>query len=214
MDEAAPRRAIMRMMALARRWIALVGGLTVAVLLGACGQATTPMRPGVPLEIHRGYCLTDLEFSQRGVPVNRANTLARLSHYSTSQSHLSTGNALAIGSLGATLAGTTALTVGLFGANGSIDMSDGAATALIATGAAVGVLSWVLCITSEGQYAAAAEVYNQRFETKDGQQPAGATSSAPLEREPGDDGNYQRPESSPAPEKRAPDSQDSSDGPP
>src|SRR6478752_3421866 len=125
--------------------------------LFGCNQVNTPMRPGVPLEIHRGYCLTDLEFSQRGEPVNRVNTLKHLARYTGSQPHLSAGSSLGLGSIGATLVSTSTFTVGLLGANDTIEMSDGAATALIVTGLSVGALSWVLCITSEGQYARAAE---------------------------------------------------------
>jgi hypothetical protein len=39
-------------------------------------------------------------------------------------------------------------------------MSDGDKTALLATTAGVGVLGIVLCLTSDGQYATAAELYN------------------------------------------------------
>lgn len=160
------------------------------------------MRPGLPLEIKRGYCFTDLEFSQRGEPVNRENTLKHLARYTGSQPHLSAGNGLAVGSIGATLAGTSAFTVGMLGAHDTIEMSDGAATALIATGLGVAALSWVLCITSEGQYARAAEVYNERFEKKNNepsddstQGPSSQKVPASVVREPGDDGVYDSPSS-------------------
>jgi len=162
------------------------------------------MRPGTPLEIKRGYCLGNLEFSQNGKPVNRENTLKHLRQYSASAPHVSTGNGLAIGSIVATLVGTPTLTVGLMGANGTIKMSDDATTALLVTGATIAVASWVLCITSEGQYAAAGEAYNQRFDNKGTATPsdddaapqaAAPHPAAPVEREPGDDGDYRNPDS-------------------
>ncbi len=171
----------------------MAGVLVFASALCGCNQVNTPMRPGVPLEIHRGYCLTDLEFSQRGEPVNRVNTLKHLARYTGSQPHLNAGSNLGLGSIGATLVSTSTFTVGLLGANDTIEMSDGAATALIVTGLSVGALSWVLCITSEGQYAKAAEVYNQRFEKKDAEP---SSAPAPVVREPGDDGVYDSPASS------------------
>lgn len=135
--------------------------LALAILLPACGQATTRMQPGVPIEVKRGYCFLSTEYRQRGREVNRNDTLGHLARYERSKSYVSAGNAFAIGSIAATLVATTTLTVGLLGTRDTLKMDDGVSTALIATGIGTGVLSWVLCITSDGKYARAAEVYNE-----------------------------------------------------
>jgi hypothetical protein len=168
------------------------------------------MHPGLPLEVSRGYCFVSTDFSQRGKPVNRDDTLKRLAQFKASQPYVSAGNAFAIGSIGATIVGTSTLVVGLLGSDGThggIKMSDGTKAALIGTGIGVGVLSWVLCITSDGKYASAAEVYNKHLglsasEPSDDEDSGDHDSSkrrpsanTSVVREPGDDGDYRAPDS-------------------
>jgi hypothetical protein len=134
--------------------------LLLALSVSACGKAMLPMEPGVPLEIHRGYCFVDTTYSQRGKTRNRDDVMKRLSRYPESRPHLVTGNALAIGSVGAWLATSAGLITWDLADGGLIKMSDGDKTALLATTLGVGVLGIVLCLTSDGQYNTAAELYN------------------------------------------------------
>lgn len=131
----------------------------------ACGQATTRMQPGVPLEVKRGYCLLNTEYKQRGKLLNRDDVMQRLARNEKSGPYVASGNAFAIGSIIATVVATPAIIVGSAAKEGNIHMSDGASTGLLVGGVAVGVLSVVLCITSDGKYASAAETYNEHFTT-------------------------------------------------
>jgi len=149
--------------------VGAVSSNTLGVLLAlssvACGQATLPMQPGLPLEIHRGYCFVDTTYSQRGETRNRSDVMKHLSRYPESRPHLETGNTLAIGSIAAWLATTAGIITWDLADGGQIKMSDGDKTALLATTAGVGVLGIVLCLTSDGQYATAAELYNAHHTT-------------------------------------------------
>ena len=176
------------------------------------------MRAGVPLEVTRGYCFVRTEYAQRGSQVDPSDTLKRLARYKQIKPIVSKGNALAVGSIGATIVGTTTFLIGILGSgNGGIKMSDGTSTALIATGATAAALSWVLCIAADGTYASAAEVYNQQLahggapSDGDDDDAANETASrnqkpnaAPAVREPGDDGNYGPPPSDENPRDKAP----------
>jgi hypothetical protein len=169
------------------------------------------MRPGVPLEVNRGYCFMPTEFKQRGEPVNRDDTLKRLARYKSSSPYVNAGGVLAIGSIGATVVSTAAFGAAALGSSDSFKMSDGTKIALIGTGIGVGVLSWILCISADGKYATAAEVYNAQLSTPgdpspDDDAPAAdkpSAADAPVVREPGDDGNYKAPDD-PADEKPPP----------
>jgi hypothetical protein len=180
-------------------------GVTGAfVVLGAagCSQVTTPMRSGVPLEVNRGYCFMPTEFKQRGEPVNRENTMKWLAHYKPSSPYVNAGNVLAVGSIGATVVATSAFGAAAMGSTDSFKMSDGAKNALIGTAIGVGILSVILCVSSDGKYATAAEVYNAHLRTPDNlppddSAPVAAKPSAAdpsVVREPGDDGNYTSPD--------------------
>lgn len=151
----------------------MLGSFGLIALVTGCGQATTRMQPGVPLEIKRGYCFLSTEFKQHGREVNTNDTLTRLGRYERTKSYVSAGNSYAIGSIAATIVATGTLTVGLLGAQERIKMSDELTTGLIATGIGVGVLSWVLCITSDGKYVKAAEVYNEGLPKPDPDDDAG-----------------------------------------
>jgi hypothetical protein len=175
----------------------LAGGISLAFGLSACVPSPVPMRPGIPVEVRRGYCFVPTEFTQRGVTVDRDSVMKRLARNSDSAPYVSDANAIAVGSIGATIVGTTTLGLGFLGRGETVKMSDGTTTALIGTGIGVGVLSWVLCITADGQYASAVEVYNQRFRRDRSE----SDEDASVVREPGDDGVYR---SSDSPEVPAP----------
>ncbi len=144
------------------------------------------MRPGVPLEVRRGYCFAPTLYLQRDQVVDRNSVMQRLARNPDSQPYVSDGNTIAIGSIAASIVGTTTLGLGVLGTGETVEMSDGTVTALIGTGIGVAVLSWVLCITSDGKYATAAEVYNQRFRGD----PTESDDDRSVVREPGDDGVY------------------------
>jgi hypothetical protein len=137
--------------------------IAAALLTGACGQSTLPMQAGAPLTIQRAYCFAEPEFVQAQQERNRDDTLEQLSTYDDVEPYLSTGTALRIGSRVGTVVAASTLGVGVLGAGGSIEMSRTASTALIASGAAVAVLSIGLCVVGEGQYAKAVDVYNERI---------------------------------------------------
>jgi hypothetical protein len=115
------------------------------------------------------------------------------------------GDALAIGSIGATIVATSAFAVAALSSSDNVKMSDGAKAAVLGTGIGVGILSWILCISSDGKYATAAEVYNAHLSNPrelppgDDDAPAAPKPShddAPVVREPGDDGDYRAPDAS------------------
>lgn len=139
----------------------IIGSVGLLTFVTGCGEATTRMQPGVPLEIRRGYCFVSTEYKQHGKELNRSDVYRRLSRNEKSKSYLDAGNSWAIASIaavGVTLGTFTAATIG---EHPDVDMDDDAKTALYATSFGVGLLSVVLCITSDGKYVKAAEVYNE-----------------------------------------------------
>jgi hypothetical protein len=142
--------------------------IATGLLSVACGQASLPMEPGAPLEMKRAYCFANPTFLQARRERNRDDTLEQLSRYKDVEPYVSTGTSLTIGSRVGGVIGTSALILGLLGADGSMKMSQTTSTALIASGASAAVLSTVLCIVGEGKYATAVEVYNDRLSKKGG----------------------------------------------
>jgi hypothetical protein len=126
---------------------------------GGCAH-TTKMVSGEPLEVHRGYCIVDTQYKQRGKALNRDSVMKRLSKNGYARGHLESGGDLAIGSIITALVGTAAIIVGAAAKRGEIKMGDSASTAVLAGGITLGVASWPLCIAADGQYAAGAAAYN------------------------------------------------------
>jgi len=159
--------------------IASVGLLTVVT---GCGEAATRMQPGVPLEIRRGYCFVSTEYKQHGKEVNTSDVYRRLNRHAQSRPYLEAGNSWAIASIaavGVTLGTFAAATIG---EHPDVDMDDGVKTALYATSFGAGLLSVVLCVTSDGKYVKAVEVYNEglaKAPDPDATDPADASSDPP-----------------------------------
>jgi hypothetical protein len=145
------------------------------------------MEPGVPIVRKPGYCFVSTEYVQNGRARNPSDTLDQLAQYSEVRGHVSAGNGFALTSKLTGIAGTTALTFGILGATGGMNMERGVTTALIASGAAAGVISVVTCVMAEGQYATAVDIYNGRIATHGAAQDLESDSTAGSDRDPYDD---------------------------
>ncbi|MFZ5893023.1 MAG: hypothetical protein ACOY0T_18325 [Myxococcota bacterium] len=116
------------------------------------------MNTSEPLQIQRGYCIGETRFEQHGQIVNRDDVMRRLGRYKDTAPYVQTGNTLAVLSIVTSLTAITSLALHSSGAV----HDEGASRALLITGLATAVGSWPLCITADGRYAKAAEVYNAR----------------------------------------------------
>jgi len=121
------------------------------------------MQPGVPVDVRRGYCFLNTEFKQRGHLLNRDDVMLRLAKNEKSRPYVAQGSTLAVGAVVATVIATPAILVGALAKEGNIHMSDDASTGLLVGGVALGVVSWALCIASDGRYVTAVERYNEHF---------------------------------------------------
>lgn len=157
----------------------ILGSLGLLAFVTGCGGATTRMQYGMPLEIRRGYCFVSTQYKQRGQELDPGDVYKRLSRKQESKAYLDAGNSWAIGSIAATLVATGTLTAGILGSSGDVKMDEDVTTALLVTGATVGVLSWVLCITSDGKYVKAAEVYNESLPKPEPDETADPASGPP-----------------------------------
>jgi hypothetical protein len=147
-----------KLAAMSKRAVLGAGALVLGAVSGC--THTTKMVAGVPLEVHRGYCILETQYKQRGEALNRDSVMARLSKNSHASPHLESGSNLAIGSIITALLGTTGVILGAAAKRGDIKMSEGASTALLVGGSGFSVASWPLCIAADGQYAAGAAAYN------------------------------------------------------
>jgi hypothetical protein len=121
------------------------------------------MQPGVPVDVQRGYCFLNTEFKQGGHMLNRDDLMQRLAKNEKTGPYVAQGNTLAVGSVVATVVSTPAILVGALAKDGDIHMSDATSTGLLVGGIAVGVVSWALCIASDGKYVTAVQKYNENF---------------------------------------------------
>jgi hypothetical protein len=144
----------------------LLALLALASFSAAC-QPTLQMVPGSPVEIKRGYCFANTAYVQARRERNPGDTLTKLSKYKEAQPHVTSGRIMTFSSGVSAVAGGTMLGLGISAAAfDSPEMSQSTSTALIATGAALAVLSVGLCIVGEGQYESAVEAYNARLLTE------------------------------------------------
>jgi hypothetical protein len=145
------------------RFRGMVTVVLAACLLAGCAQPNRRMQAGKPIEVNRGFCFVHTKYKQDGQEVNWDDTTRKLARYEDSGPHVSAGNSWAIGSIAAAVVATPALMVGSWAKRDVIDMDDDASTALLAGGIVVGVGGIVMCVISDGQYATAGDVYNERL---------------------------------------------------
>jgi hypothetical protein len=123
------------------------------------------MQVGEPIKVNSGICFVHTSYEQNGKQLNWADTTGKLSRFRVSESHIAAGNSWAIGSIVAAVASTPAIIVGDYGRRGDIDMNEDLATGLLVGGIIVAVGGLVMCVVSDGQYAAAGNAYNEHLGT-------------------------------------------------
>jgi hypothetical protein len=135
--------------------------VTLVFLLAGCAQTTTRMQVGEPLKVNRGMCLVNTSYEQNGKQLNWSDTTRRLSHIKVSEPHVSAGNSWAIGSIVTAVVASPAIVIGADAKRGYFDMDDGVATGLLVGGIIVGAAGFIMCVVSDGEYAAAGDAYNE-----------------------------------------------------
>jgi len=139
----------------------LVAGVGLLTLVTGCGGATVRMQSGVPIEIERGYCFVSTKYKQHGRDLDTDDVYRRIGRNEKSRSYIEAGNSWAIASVAAVAVTLGTFTAATIGEHPDVDMDDDAKTALYATSVGAGLLSVFLCVTSDGKFVKAVEVYNE-----------------------------------------------------